>query len=453
MRQDFLSRVNNGFSLRHQLPSRVTIQIELPLPVKRFYEFYLTSMAILTGKQRGTWKDFITGEHVSRFSRKLSFIFSVLLYTATLVLALVKPTVLPYFWIPVYTFLHYCRYEIFAHSVPNGVFFLIDYCYYAGLVMMITFGLGLKNNSDMYAVAFALQTGASLNSVIFMPGVNSLTFSSKSTISHLQLVYLHFVPSVCLFFDLQAKKYNEPWIYDSILSRFSPTNDILRKHILQPYVAIVLWNIVYLILTEVIYYKRIYKSGTPHYTQTSYNFGYNRAKKYKGLQRLLGKQLKKLRLVKSKERFKPESNYKHHLFAIGIYNFFSQFGFLAMLFSSFALLRNQQVFGIYLSILFLVIVYNGSEKMINEELKIVQSMNSMAFEESSSDSDKLDEGGSLSPDRWDKVYEDKLLLRTEESNFEFSAREPSKEPEEDAIPIPEPLNQENNKEAIAEKDI
>lgn len=469
--RDRLRDRRQDMSLMNQFQSRIVINIELPSPVKRFYEFYLATMEVLTGEKKATWEEFVTGEKVSKLTMKLKFMFCVLLYTSTIVIALQAPSLLPRFWTISYLFLHYSRYEVFAHSNPRGTFFLIDYCYYAALLMAILFNVpGLTNNSSLYATVFALETGASLHSVVAMPGVNSLTFGSKSSLSHMQLVYLHFVPSFVLFIDLMRKRLEEPWVFNEITSRHTDGQSMLLKHFVYPGVAIVIWMTLYLCVTEGIYYRKIYHSNPPYFTQTNYNLGYFRPKRAKGLQKTMEKFLKKIFVLRSDVRFKPERRYAHHLTAIVLYNICSFLVQLCLLPLSFFFLKNLEIFGIYLLALFLVVVHNGSEKMVyeNRSLKRTPTLalktrkKSEALSESTTDTEDLDEGGSLNDRHWTKdlpklveVEEgvatkagDKIKEQENNSSAENDSNKTALE-ETESLPKPVPLSQSK----VVDKDI
>ncbi len=302
-----------------------------------------------------------------------------------------------------------------------------------------------RNFPKKIAGYLTLQTGMALNSVVGMPGVNSLTFGSKASISHLQLVYLHYVPSLTLLVDLFRKRSEEPWTYDAISSRYDDTKTVAMRHIVFPVIAYLLWAAVYLSLTEIIYYAKIYRSSPPYYTQTNYNLGYFRPKRFKGLQKLMEKFLKRFYLLRSEARFKPERKYGHHVTAIALYNVGVFLLMLCLLPVSVLFMKNINVLALWLGILFLVIVYNGSEKMLKESKTIRKSptlalktrKQSETLSEATTDTEDLVEGDD---EHWTKVYEDKTVLK----------KSKLREPEESTLPKPVPLN--SGKKAV-DKDI
>lgn len=471
MRRNLLSKVKekNGSGLFGQFKSKVTLTIELPLPVKRFYEFYLTVMKVLTGEDKATWKDFVTGKKVSKAALKVSFMFSLFLYTSVVVLALAKPSLLPYFWIAACWFLNACRYEIFTHSSPRGIFFMIDYCYFSAALMSIMFISGLDKNPVVYATVFALQTGASLMSVFLSLGLNSITFSSSSSISHMQLVFLHYVPSLVLFFDLRYKQEEEPWTYLEILSKNKSSQKILMNHFVIPFTVITLWQLSYLLLTEIIYYRKINNTLSPHYTQTNYNLGYFRKKKHKGLQKRMEGLFKRILVLKKTRRFVPEKKYTHHVMAIALYNIGEWVGMFTLLPLSYLYLQTPPLFGFLLLIGYFIMVFNGSVKMENERKYLkgefdtpvsnIIEVNSYA----ETDTEDLDEGGSLNNDPWYQPYKDRLIVRkssrvipiTTKKTQVIEEEKDNKSDENDPPPEPEALNRISPEvsTAVAKKDL
>ena len=200
---------------------------------------------------------------------KITFCLGVSLLVLSQYIFMMRPELMHIFYMLIVIPLVFCRYIIYRMNKWH--YFLLDYCYYTNLTLMITLLLIYKFHiiSPLFEVVFVSCNGPLLWAIPIWK--NSLVFHD---LARLTSIAIHYLPAMVT--------YNLRWRSNLELSQSLS----IMTGIIYPLIFYFVWQLLYLIITEVFKKDLIYEDG--YMTSTRWLTQYKPHKIFKFAKEKLG---------------------------------------------------------------------------------------------------------------------------------------------------------------------
>lgn len=218
------------------------INISIVIPTRPLWVSYDGVLAALTGKERGTLQELLSGTSVSESSKIFLYMSIFLVYLFVCFLLLKWPERFDEFWTAVVLLTTVLRAATLFSS--KGEFRLLEFQYIACLTQISLFSV-FKSKEQLLKLVVPFQLFNLLSHSVSKPTKNAITFTSPSSFQHLHNVFTSFIANVALLVFLQTNNVRNE-------------EQVFQQNIVQPTVAYLSWGIFYLFITEVIFSNSIY---------------------------------------------------------------------------------------------------------------------------------------------------------------------------------------------------
>jgi len=166
---------------------------------------------------------------------KVTFLLGVMFIVVTQFVATVLPQYFRFYYVIAALYLIGLRVHLYGKD--NMQYFLLDYCYMTNALCIVN-ALFFPNNAAFWQVNFAAANGPLMWAIVAWR--NSLVFHS---VDKLTSMYIHMVPSIMTFV--------QRWINKSMCAGGNCSVS-LKTSFLIPMALYFLWQIMYLVMTEVV---------------------------------------------------------------------------------------------------------------------------------------------------------------------------------------------------------